>query len=336
MPSPVLVRPVTSDATRRRFLGLLGAAGLLTACSAGGGGGATGPATRTVTHTFGATEVPATPSRVVALDRRSTLPHLLSLGVTPVGALTHRSIIGSDFPPVVADRVRNVAVVATAGGADEPNLEAVAALRPDLLLGWTDGIEAVYPALSAIAPTVPIEMDFTDASVGLGAVARVLGRESDAAAVVAGFDERLAEAYAAVGTIGTVSVVLSVGDRQFRVYGPDGSSVCRWIVDGGGRIAPDQAGVAGETYEDMYVTISPENLGVVTGETLVVLHNTGAAGEAALAELERSPLWPTLPAVRAGRVVRLNSQESVGQYGFQGYDSVLDALVAQWTALAVG
>jgi iron complex transport system substrate-binding protein len=63
------------------------------------------------------------------------------------------------------------------------------------------------------------------------------------------------------------------------------------------------------------------------------MHNTGPAGEAALAELEGSPLWPTLPAVRAGRVVKVNSQESVGSYGFQGYDSVLGTLVDQWTAL---
>jgi iron complex transport system substrate-binding protein len=337
MSSPVLVGPAygaVSDTTRRQFLAIIGAAGLLSACSTSGSADApAGPATRTVVHPLGTTEVPVAPARVVALDRRSTLPHLLALGVSPVGALTHHSIIGTDFPPVVADQVGDVAVVPTGGGADEPGLEAVAALRPDLLLGWSDGIEAVYPELSAIAPTVAIEMDFTDASVGLAAVARAVGREAEAEAVSAAFAQRLAEAHTAIGEFGTVSVVLSVGDRQFRVYGPEGSSVCRWIVEGGGRIAPDRASLPGEAYEDMFVTISPENLGLVTSDTVVVLFNTGASGEAALTELESSPLWPTLPAVRAGRVVRLNSQESVGQYGFQGYESVLAAMVAQWTAL---
>jgi iron complex transport system substrate-binding protein len=323
--------PEVVDATRREFLAVLGAAGLLTACSSGPAG-APAPTTRTVTHPLGTTEVPVAPTRVVALDRRAALPHLLALGVTPVGALTYESIIGTAFPPVVADRAREVAVLPTGGGADDPNLEAVAALRPDLVIGWTDGISEQYPALSRIAPTVPVDVDFTDAAVSLRAIAAAVGREAEAEVVVRAFAERRTARLAEIGGIGDVSVVLGVGDGQFRVYGPNGSSVARWLVESGGRIVPEAATTTGEAYEDMYVTVSPESLGQVTGDTLVVMFNTGAAGEAALAELESSPLWGTLPAVRAGRVVRINSQESVGSYGFQGYDAVLDSLVDQWRA----
>ncbi|HYH32274.1 MAG TPA: ABC transporter substrate-binding protein [Pseudonocardia sp.] len=324
--------PVTTDATRREFLALLATAGLLTACSTGTTSGPDA-GTRTIQHPLGTTEVPVAPARVVALDRRAALPHLLALGVTPVGALTYESIIGTPFPPVVAEQARDVTVVPTGGGADDPNLEAVAALRPDLLIGWTNGIEEQYPALSGIAPTVAVDVDFTDAAVSLRAIAAVVGREAEGEAVVAAFDERRAARLAEIGGIGDVSVVLGIGDRQFRVYQPTGSSVARWLAEAGGRVVPDPATMAGEPYGDEHVLISPENLGQVTGDTLVVMFNTGAAGEAALAELEGSPLWPTLPAVRAGRVVRVNSRESVGSYGFQGYESVLDALVEQWTAL---
>jgi iron complex transport system substrate-binding protein len=325
MPSTVL------DATRREFLAILAASGLLSACATTDR--PTAPATRTVQHPLGTTEVPVAPTRVVALDRRAALPHLLALGVTPVGALTYESIIGTPFPPVVAGQARDVTVLPTGGGADDPNLEAVAALRPDLLIGWTDGIEEQYSALSGIAPTVAVDVDFTDASVSLRAIAAALGREAEAEAVIRAFDERRGARLEEIGAIGDVSVVLSIGDQQFRIYQPTGSSVARWLVEAGGRIVPDIASSTGEPYGDEHVLISPEHLGQVTGDTIVVMHNTGAAGEAAVAELEGSPLWPTLPAVRAGRVVRVNSQESVGSYGFQGYDSVLDALVDQWTAL---
>lgn len=325
MPSTVL------DATRREFLAVLAASGLLPACTTTDR--PTAPSTRTVQHPLGTTEVPVAPTRVVALDRRAALPHLLALGVTPVGALTYESIIGTPFPPVVAGRARDVAVLPTGGGADDPNLEAVAALRPDLLIGWTDGIEERYAALSGIAPTVAVDVDFTDAAVSLRAIAAALGREAEADTVIGAFDARRAARLAEVGEIGDVSVVLSIGDQQFRIYQPTGSSVARWLVEAGGRVVPDIASSTGEPYGDEHVLISPENLGQVTGDTIVVMHNTGAAGEAALAELEGSPLWPTLPAVRAGRIVKVNSQESVGSYGFQGYDSVLDALVDQWTAL---
>jgi iron complex transport system substrate-binding protein len=201
------------------------------------------------------------------------------------------------------------------------------------MIGWTGGIQEQYAALAGIAPTVAVDVDFTDAAVSLRAIAAALGRAAEAEAVITAFDERRAARLAEIGDIGDVSVVLGIGDRQFRVYRPTGSSVARWLHEAGGRLVPDSASISGEPYGDMFVTISPENLGQITGNTIVVMFNTGPAGEAALAELEGSPLWPTLPAVRAGRVVKINSQESVGSYGFQGYDSVLDALVDQWAAL---
>jgi iron complex transport system substrate-binding protein len=327
MRSPVL------DATRREFLAILAAAGLLPACSTDAASAPAAPSTRTVQHPLGTTEVPLAPTRVVALDRRAALPHLLALGVTPIGALTYESIIGTPFPPLVAEQARDVAVLPVAGNADDPNLETVAALRPDLVIGWTGGIEEKYSALSAIAPTVAVDVDFTDAAVSLRAIAAALRREAEAEAVISAFDERRATRLREIGEIGEVSVVLGIGGQQFRVYQPTGSSVARWLAEAGGRLVPDIASAIGEPYGDELLLISPENLGQVTGDTIVVMHNTGAAGEAALAELENSPLWPTLPAVWAGRIVKINSQESVGSYGFQGYDSVLDTLVDQWTAL---
>src|SRR5688500_2517166 len=106
--SPIVLDPVVTDATRREFLALVGAAGLLSACSTGPANGPAAPATRTVQHPLGTTEVPMAPTSVVALDRRAALPHLLALGVTPVGALTYESIIGTPFPPVVAEQARDV------------------------------------------------------------------------------------------------------------------------------------------------------------------------------------------------------------------------------------
>ncbi|OZM79685.1 ABC transporter substrate-binding protein [Pseudonocardia sp. MH-G8] len=334
MSPTVLARPLVTDATRREFLALLGAAGLLTACSSGPADGPAAPATRTVTHPLGTAEVPLAPTRVLALDRRAALSHLLALGITPLGALTSESIIGTPFPPLVAEQTRDVTVIPTAGGADDVNLEAVAALEPDLLIGWTGGIEEQYTALSGIAPTVAIDVDFTDASVSLRAIAAVVGREAEADALITAFDERRAARLAELGDIGAVSIVLGIGGQQFRVYQPTGSSVARWLAEAGARIVPEIGAISGEPYGDgEFVLISPESLGQVTGDTIVVMTNTGPAGEAAVAELEGSPLWPTLPAVQAGRVVRINSQESVGSYGFQGYDAVLDSLVDQWTAL---
>lgn len=323
-----LVRPTRAAATRRQFLALLGVTGLLAGCSTQPAAPAA-PATRTVVHPLGTTQVPAAPSRVVALDRRSTLPHLVALEVTPVGALTHRGVTGTDFPAVLDGSLDGVAVVDATDGFDVPDLEDVAALRPDLLLGWTDGIADLYEPLTAIAPTVALDIDFGDAAVSLRAIAAALGREPEAEAIVAAFDERLAEGGAAIADPGPVTVLLGIGDAQFRVYQPDGIALCRWLTGFGGTIVPDPATLPGEPFENLFVTISPENLGLLDSPTIALMQNTGEAGEAAVREIEASPLWPTLPAVHAGRL-RLDSQSANAQFGFQGYDVVLDGLVAQW------
>lgn len=68
-----------------------------------------------------------------------------------------------------------IAVVPTTDGSDVPALKAVAALAPDLIVGRPDGFAEVYPQLSAIAPTVGIEIDFSDAIGDPGAVTVLLG-----------------------------------------------------------------------------------------------------------------------------------------------------------------
>ncbi|MEU6698211.1 ABC transporter substrate-binding protein [Pseudonocardia sp. NPDC046786] len=325
--------PVCTAATRREFLAILAATGLLSGCAGDTTGAPGGATSRRIEHPLGVTDVPVAPARVVAIDRRGTLPHLLALGIEPVGALTHESIIGSQFPGVVADLARDVTVLPTAGSSDEVRLEAVAALQPDLLLGWTDGIADQYDALSRIAPTVAVDIDVHDAEPSLRAIAAAVGRDQRADTIIGEFDALRAQRIAALGEIGTVSAVLGVGD-QIRVYRPQASSVTRWLQDAGGRIVPDTTGLAGEPYRDLFVTVGPELLGEVNGDTLIVMANSGADGEAALNALSGNPLWSGLPAVRAGRVIRLNSQESVGYFGYQGYATVLDSLAGQWAALA--
>ncbi|WP_152364898.1 ABC transporter substrate-binding protein [Microlunatus speluncae] len=333
IPSPsadLAARPMP-PLSRRSLLALVGLTTFAVAgCSTPG---AAGPAeaTRTVTHPLGTADVPVNPARVVALDRRGALPHLLALGITPVGALTHKSIIGTDFPALVAEQAADVTVLPVASGADEPALEPVTALHPDVIVGYTGGIEEVYPGLSQIAPTVAVDVDFTDAAVSLRAIAAAVGREAEAERVVQEFDHRCDEQLGRLGDLGSVSIVLGIGDQQFRAYSSTGSSVARWLSERGAAVVPAAEGA--EASEDKtFMLISPERLDILTGDTIVVMHNSGPAGEAALAELEAAPTWQQLAAVRAGRVVKINSQSSVGSYGFQGYESVLDELTSGWPA----
>src|SRR3712207_1306547 len=104
--------------------------------------------TRTVTHAMGTTDVPANPQRVVVLDT-GELDSALALGVTPVGAVT--AFADGEFPAYLSDHVASIQKVGTIA---EPNLEAIVALNPDLIISSKLRHEDIYPQLSQIAPTV--------------------------------------------------------------------------------------------------------------------------------------------------------------------------------------
>ncbi|MGH3565652.1 MAG: ABC transporter substrate-binding protein [Pseudonocardia sp.] len=111
-------------------------------------GGASG--SRPITHAMGTTTVPTDPQRVVVLDIQE-LDVALSLGVIPVGAT--RTTVAEALPSFLAGKAPAAKIV-TVGTIAEPNLEAIAALQPDLILSSKFRHEDIYPQLSAIAPTV--------------------------------------------------------------------------------------------------------------------------------------------------------------------------------------
>jgi iron complex transport system substrate-binding protein len=101
---------------------------------------------RTVTHARGTTRLAAKPQRVVVLDS-GELDQVLSLGVTPVGVAS----LNGGQPGYLAGKIAGVAGV---GDINSLNLEAIAAAKPDLILGSKLRVDQLYDKLAAIAPTV--------------------------------------------------------------------------------------------------------------------------------------------------------------------------------------
>jgi iron complex transport system substrate-binding protein len=147
---PNLTLPAIDDVTRREFL--FGAAGLLilpAACGGEGGNEGSGR-TRTFEHAMGTSEVPAKPRRVVALGDLLIFDPLVELGVPMVGVIETQNALG------------NTEDVDKVGAQAEPNLEAIAALEPDLIVGDALSHSAeLYERLSEIAPTA-FARDFLD------------------------------------------------------------------------------------------------------------------------------------------------------------------------------
>ena len=104
----------------------------------------------TISHALGTTIVNQPPERIVTLGWSSE-DAVLALGKIPVGMPRYRFFASGIFP-WNEDRLAGARPYLFEGDID---YEAIAALRPDLILGIYSGIDDLaYKRLSSIAPTV--------------------------------------------------------------------------------------------------------------------------------------------------------------------------------------
>ncbi|MBU3219525.1 ABC transporter substrate-binding protein [Clostridium algidicarnis] len=103
--------------------------------------------TISIEDAMGTASVPENPKRVVILTNEGT-EALLTLGVKPVGAVTG---FAGEWYEHTKDELVDTRPV---GKETSVNVEAVAALKPDLIIGNKMRHEKIYDQLKSIAPTV--------------------------------------------------------------------------------------------------------------------------------------------------------------------------------------
>lgn len=274
----------------RRRTALLVAASVV-AAGACGTPGPEGPApaeTRSVTHARGVTEISGSPQRVVVLDT-GELDAVVALGVTPVGAVSAQP--GGGLQSYLADRTRDTQVVGTIAA---PNLEAIAALDPDLILSNQVRHPEIYEQLGAIAPTVYAARVGVAWKDTLRLAGDALGRRADADRLLAEHERKAAEVGRLFGDPAAtrVSMVRFTGGTV-RLYGR--GSFIGTILDDAGFARP-----ASQQVQETFVEVAPEQIGLADGDLLfyAAYGQDGAAGRAAVVA---GPLWRELPVVAAGR-----------------------------------
>lgn len=140
--------------TRRGFLGVAGATGLLfaTSCSSGGSGGSA-PKSVTVKHVFGETTVAAPPKRVVSAGFTEQ-DDLLAVGVVPIAVTNWFGDQPFGVWPWAQPKLGGARPVVL--NLDNGiQVDQIAALKPDLIVAVNAGLDAdTYQKLTAIAPTI--------------------------------------------------------------------------------------------------------------------------------------------------------------------------------------
>jgi iron complex transport system substrate-binding protein len=324
---------IVDELTRRGFLGgALGGAALLGLAACGSDttatSGATSPsaaATRKVDSVNGKVAVPVDPRRIVTLDG-FTMAAMFDLGRNPVGVYS----AGEEFVETqFLDRWRPLAKISdgTVGGAVD--VEKVAALKPDLILG-IDGAKPPYEQLQQVAPTVILPFNasrtpWRDLTV---ATAAAVGLDSGLASLQQQYADRTAairQTYADV-LASTRWDILQGGFTagSFSLYGP-GSPIGQILADAGVQFASASAAT---TDDGGQRSLSYEEIGVLDDADALFYYTTNDGKPANLGpKLVAQKLWQRLDAVRAGRLV--------GTVYFlpQGYTDAFGALDSLETAL---
>ena len=275
---------------------------------------------REITHAMGVTEVPDEPQRIVVLTNEGT-EALLAVGVTPVGAV--RSWLGNPWYDHIADQMADVTVVGEESAVD---LEAIAALQPDLIIGNKTRQEKIYQQLSAIAPTVMSERLRGDWKINMALYTEAAGKAEAGAAALASFDARVKKLAEEAGPLLKERISLArFMPSMTRMYYKD--TFAGLILSEIGFARPtvqDQ-----DTFAD---EIGKERIPDLDGDRLFYfVYETGdGAGDNQASDWLADPLWLNLPVVKAGKAYPVSDAIWNTAGGYIAANLMLDDLEANF------
>lgn len=266
---------------------------------------------RTLNHANGETEIAEKPERVVVLDT-GEIDAVLSLGLTPIGIPSTEG--ANAIPSYLADSVKDAKTVGT---IQELNLEAIAALKPDLIIGSQLRADKLYPQLSQIAPTVFSIRPGYPWKENFRLAAAALGEETKAVEVLNAYQDKATALGEDVTGDPKISLLRFMPEK-IRLYG--NASLIGVILDDAGLSRPENQDI-----DDLAKEISAENLAEADSDWIFYSSygTPEATGEKAALE---GPIWSKLEAVKAGNVQRVNDDVWFLGLGPTGASLVLEDL----------
>lgn len=276
-------------------------------------------------------QLPRRPERVVAYTGVAAV--LWDYGIRPVGVFgPQRREDGS--PDTTVGNIDLASVGSAGEGYESLDYEALAALRPDLVVTgmtspdvmWVIGDDAV-DRVTRIAPLVALEGYGVPAEqiiAGYERFARLLGADTDTPELMNArvrLNQATAAARTAVAAKPNLRVLVTYADSE-------GLSIARpsqfpdllsFRALGLDLVEPE----GGEQY---YETLSWEQAGRYPAD--LILHDTRALSLQP-DQLAAYPTWSALPAVQAGQVGRWSAETRLSA---QGFAAVLEDLTATVTA----
>jgi iron complex transport system substrate-binding protein len=255
-----------------------------------------GTSAREITHAMGVTEVPDNPQRVVILTNEGT-EALLHLGVVPVGAAQ-----SWDADPFYDHLLPLLGEAVSLGTETAVNVELVAALEPDLIIGTKVRQEKIYEQLAAIAPTVMSETIGSAWLENYQFYGEVLGLEEKAVQGVAALEARADALATAIGEgVNDEISLVRFSPSRTRLYFR--GSFPGVVLDLVGFKRP-----AAQDFTETFTEVQKERIPEMAGDRIFYFSsdNDNEEDKANMDDWLADPLWNNLQAVRDGKAQRVS------------------------------
>lgn len=267
-----------------------------------------------ITHALGEVCVPPHPERVIVLDT-SPLDVMFELGVKPIAA--------PELGDYLSYSEDQLAGIKSLGSNEQPNLESMLKLQPDLILATSFDAPEIYGELSQIAPTVVAPSGDVNWKEDLRIYAAALGKTAEAEGLLTAYEDRIQEFQQRMGDRLTETEVSIV---SFADYGP-GLPVRIYLSESFMGSVVEETGLSrppGQRDRTFAKELSVERLDIADGDAIFFMEF--APQEGLLTKVQQHPLWSQLEAVQQGRIYPVNYGSWVAERNIGGANRILDDL----------
>lgn len=243
--------------------------------------------TTTIIHEMGKTDVKGTPEKVVALEL-SFVDSLNALGIDAAG------IADDEKKEMITKLVGKEIEYTSVGTREQPNLEVISSLQPDLIIADAERHKNVYEDLQKIAPTIVLKSRESTYQENLDAfhtIAQAVGKENEAKTRLAEHEKTIEETKAKLKADPNATILPAVvRDTSFQAH-TSSSYDGELLEDLGFKNAIQQ--------EEPYAEMNLEQLVEIDPDVLLLANNEG---KLITDEWKNNPLWKNLKAVKNGQV----------------------------------
>lgn len=263
----------------------------------------------------GEKEIPADVERITTLENNMN-DFLLALGIVPTATAGNDDAGWAYMQEneLLKEQLKDVQKI---GNQFEPNMEAILGTNPDIILGTTNYTEQ-ESNLDAIAPT--LIFNYIDRSPDgwkneLREIAKIVNAQSKAEDIIKAYDEKAAEL--------AEKIQEAIGDKTVMVLGVNAKEV-RYYPSKSFPILYQELGMKmpqiGPSNPEKSEAIVPQTLIDIDADYIFVLNRDSKAYD----ELQQTPIWNEIPAVKDGRIYEIDERIWLYGYGPIAFNAILD------------